>query len=262
MTALTRLGGEGRIAHLTGKEKNALLPADAPSFARTTLTLSKAVFMAAASSVSPTRGKGRPRSFDRDAALFKALEVFWRRGYEPASVAELCSAMGINAPSLYAAFGNKAELFLEAVTFYEERYWAAPSRRFMREKDFYVAVRDFFAEAARILLAPDTPCGCMVVLAAVNISDSEQNVIQTLRKLRADTRAMFAEKIRQAVNDGQLPHDTCPDALAGAFNTFLEGLSLQARDGTTPEELEETASYAVRMLPKWRKRLKASSEQD
>lgn len=102
----------------------------------------------------------------------------------------------------------------------------------------------------------------MVVLAAVNISDNEQNVIQTLRKLRSDTRAMFAEKIRHAMNEGQLPQDTCPDALAGALNTFLEGLSLQARDGTTQEKLEETASYAVRMLPKWRKRLKSYSEQE
>lgn len=215
--------------------------------------------MTAASRSMPTRGRGRPRSFDRDAALFKALEVFWRRGYEPASVTELCTAMGVNAPSLYAAFGSKSDLFLEAVTFYEERYWAAPARRFMEEKDFYLAVRNFFSEAAHILLSPDTPCGCMVVLAAVNISEQEEDVIRTVQQLRLATKDMFADKIRRAVKEGQLPEDTAVEPLAGAFNTFLEGMSLQVRNGLQAEELEELASYAVRMLPKWRKHLKLSS---
>lgn len=215
--------------------------------------------MTAASRSMPTRGRGRPRSFDRDAALFKALEVFWRRGYEPASVTELCTAMGVNAPSLYAAFGSKSDLFLEAVSFYEERYWAAPARRFMEEKDFYLAVRNFFSEAAHILLSPDTPCGCMVVLAAVNISEQEEDVIRTVQQLRLTTKDMFADKIRRAVKEGQLPEDTAVEPLAGAFNTFLEGMSLQVRNGLQAEELEELASYAVRMLPKWRKHLKLSS---
>ena len=217
--------------------------------------------MTAASRSLPagTRGRGRPRSFDRDAALSRALELFWKRGYEPVSVAELCTAMGINAPSLYAAFGSKAGLFLEAVNYYEQRYWTEPSRRFMEEKDFYQAVRNFFSEAARILLSPDTPCGCMVVLAAVNISEQEEDIIRTLQRLRFGTRQMFAERIRQAVADEQLPADTEADVLAGVFNMFLEGMSFQARDGMSAAELEETASYAVRLLPKWRKHLKIRS---
>lgn len=212
--------------------------------------------MVAASGNTTPRGKGRPRSFDKDAALLKALDIFWRRGYEPASISELCSAMGINAPSLYAAFGNKAGLFLEAVAFYEEKYWQEPSRRFLEEKNFYLAVHDFFTEAARILLSPDTPCGCMVVLAAVNISEEETDIIQDLRKRRLETRDMFARKIRQAVDEGQLPADTSPESLACAFNTFLEGMSLQAQSGMSVKEMEAMASYAVRMLPKWRNHLK------
>ena len=212
---------------------------------------------AALSTTTTTRGKGRPRSFDRDAALIRALEVFWRRGYEPASISELCAAMGINAPSLYAAFGNKSRLFLEAVNFYEKRYWSGPSRRFMKEKDFYLAVNNFFAEAATILLSSDTPCGCMVVLAAVNISDGETEVIETLHSMRVATKTMFAEKIRQAVRAGQLPEDTSAEGLAPAFNAFLEGMSLRARDCPNEEALKETASYAVRMLPKWRRHLKS-----
>ena len=79
----------------------------------------------AESPLTPPRSKGRLRGFDRDAALFRALDVFWRRGYEHASMVELCAAMGINPPSLYAAFGNKVKLFLEAMDFYERTYWDA-----------------------------------------------------------------------------------------------------------------------------------------
>ena len=155
------------------------------------------------------RGKGRPRAFDRGLALHRALEVFWQQGYAPASVASLCKAMKINPPSLYATFGNKAALFLEALRHYEQTYWEAPAQRFLTAPDIYAAVEDFFQEAAQILLSPETPCGCMVVLAAVNIAA----------------------------------------ALAGALNTLLEGLSLQARDGLFQSELKAIAAHAVRMLP-------------
>lgn len=195
------------------------------------------------------RGKGRPRAFDRSQALRRALEVFWKRGYEPTSVAELCAVMGIRPPSLYATFGNKASLFLEAVRFYEKTYWEAPARRFMSTPDIHDAVEQFFTEAARILLSPETPCGCMVVLAAINISEDEQEIITAIRELRLATKRMFADRLRQAIQDGQIPPDTDVPALSGALNTLLEGLSIQARDGLFQSELKAIASHAVRMLP-------------
>lgn len=197
------------------------------------------------------RGKGRPRCFDRDSALLRALNVFWRRGYEPASISELCKAMGINAPSLYSAFGNKAKLFLEAVNFYEKTYWEAPSKRLMAEPDLYKAIDDFFKDAARILLSPDSPCGCMVVLAAVNVSDDSEDIAKAILKLRLDTKELFAARLRQAITDGQLPPEADVAALACAFNTMLEGLSLQARDGLSQPELARVAALAVRLLPGW-----------
>lgn len=195
------------------------------------------------------RGKGRPRAFDRAKALSSALDVFWRRGYEPASVAELCGAMGIRPPSLYATFGNKAALFLEAVRYYEKSYWEAPSRRFLAEPDIYRAVENFFHEAAQILLSPETPCGCMVVLAAVNISEDRQDIISAIGELRRETKRMFADRLRRAIMDGQIPAGTDVPALAGALNTMLEGMSLQARDGLFQSELMAIAAHAVRMLP-------------
>lgn len=208
------------------------------------------------SSTSPTSrsacghpGKGRPRAFDRSFALCQALRIFWRKGYEPTTVAELCRDMGINPPSLYASFGNKASLFIEAVQFYERTYWDVPVKRFLAQADVYRAVADFFDDAARILLSPETPCGCMVVLAAVNIPEQETRVIEAIQELRRATKTMFTVRLRRAIADGQIPVDVDVPALAGALNTLLEGMSFQARDGLILCELKAIAAHAVRLLP-------------
>ena len=195
------------------------------------------------------RGKGRPRGFDRETALRRALEVFWSKGFEPTKIMDLCRAMGLNPPSLYATFGNKTRLFLEAVDYYETTYWDAPSRQFLAEPDVFRATEDFFRTAARILLAPETPCGCLVVLVAINISPWETDVIAEIQNRRMATKAMFAQRLERAWQEGQFPPDTDIEALAGALNTMLEGLSIQARDGLAVEALERVASLAVRLLP-------------
>lgn len=197
----------------------------------------------------PGRRKGRPREFDRERALRAALELFWKRGYEPASVADLCAAMGIKAPSLYATFGNKAALFLEAVRYYEDAWWKEPTARFMAEPDLYLAIENYFNEAAEILLCPDTPCGCMLVLAAVNIAEEEKEIIAAIGEMRRATKTMFAERLRKAIADKQIPADTDVPSLAGALNTLLEGLSLQARDNIFQSQLKAMAAYATRLLP-------------
>lgn len=119
----------------------------------------------------------------------------------------------------------------------------------MAEPDIYKAIGDFFAESARILLSPDTPCGCMVVLAAVNISEDAQEIADAIRQLRLATKDMFAARIRQGIEDGQLPQDTDVASMAGAFNAMLEGLSIQARDGLSQSQLEKVAQYAIHILP-------------
>jgi AcrR family transcriptional regulator len=195
------------------------------------------------------RSKGRPRSFDRAKALEAALRTFWKLGYEPASVPELCSAMGVNPPSMYAAFGSKAALFIEAMEHYERSYWEEPGRRFLAEPDLRRAVAGYFDDAARILLSPETPCGCMVVLAAVNLADSAGKVAQAVRRLRMATKEMFALRLRKAAGEGLIPPDTDIPALAGTLNALLEGLSLQARDGLSQNELRAMAAHAASLIP-------------
>lgn len=195
------------------------------------------------------RGKGRPKGFDRATALCAALRLFWEKGYEPTSVAELCQAMEINPPSLYCCFGNKASLFLEALRHYEKTYWEEPEKAFISEPDIYKAVDDYFDAAARLLLSPHTPCGCMLVLAAVNIAPEETEIIDAIREMRMQTKKMFSDRLARAIQDGQIPADSDVPTLAGALNAFLEGLSLQARDGIFLSQLLNLAACASRILP-------------
>lgn len=199
--------------------------------------------------VSGEKPKGRPRSFDRDRALLRALDIFWRKGFEPASVAELCAAMEINPPSLYSAFGNKAKLFLEAVSYYEKVYWKATWERLEEEPDITQAIDKFFSEAADILLSPSAPCGCMVVLAAINVSQESSDVVEAVSVLRQEGKDLFEKRLRRAVREQQLPTDTATAALATVLNTLLEGMSIEAKDGATPASLRATGQYASRLLP-------------
>ena len=190
---------------------------------------------------SATRGKGRPRTFDRDVALSRALGVFWQRGYEPASIAELCAAMEINPPSLYAAFGNKAQLFMEAARHYKDVYWRAAWTRLATHPDIRDGMAGFFREAAGILTLQDAPCGCLIILAATNVSAEGQAINDALRKLRQEGFDCF---LARAIGDGQLAGDTDAGILAAAFNTMLEGMSLRARDGASRSELEQVGALA------------------
>lgn len=195
------------------------------------------------------RHKGRPRSFDRDHALTQALDVFWHRGYELASVAELCAAMGINPPSLYAAFGNKAKLFVEAVDFYEHLYWNPAWLALNAEDDLHIAVRNFFDSAARILLSPQAPCGCLVVTAAASVSEDSVEVRAAINALRLEGKKSFEKRLTRAISEGQLPVETEVSSLADALNTMLEGMSIQARDGLTLAQMRRLAAHATRLLP-------------
>lgn len=193
--------------------------------------------------------KGRPRSFDREQALKKALDLFWRKGFEPASVAELCSAMEINPPSLYSAFGNKARLFIEAVNYYERVYWQATWARLEETQEITEAIDRFFSEAADILLSPSAPCGCMVVLAAINVSAESADVVKAVSVLRQEGKDLFEKRLAKAVQEKQLPAKTNTAALATVLNTLLEGMSIEAKDGASIESLKSIGQHASKLLP-------------
>ncbi|CAM5425441.1 TetR family transcriptional regulator [Streptomyces spiroverticillatus] len=194
-----------------------------------------------------TKQRGRPRSFDREAALEKAMTAFWEHGYETTSVADLTRVMGIAAPSLYAAFGDKKALFAEVVGAYAQTHGAFGARALAEEPTARAGIARLLREAATEYTDPAHPRGCLVISAAANCSTPE--VEQSLRARREANIAAFASRVRADMATGTLPPTTDPEALARFSGAVLQGMSQQARDGAGKEELEAVAALAMVAWP-------------
>ncbi|MEV0444755.1 TetR/AcrR family transcriptional regulator [Streptomyces spectabilis] len=190
-------------------------------------------------------GRGRPRSFDRDTALRRAMEVFWEQGYEATSMTDLTTAMGIASPSLYAAFGSKERLFQEAVALYSATEGAAMARAFTEVPTARGAVEAVLRENARAYTDRDRPTGCMIVLAATNCSPGNAPVRDHLATWRRSGAEMMADRLRRGVDEGELPAATDTEAAAAFYTTIIQGMSVQARDGATRTDLDKTVDRAM-----------------
>ncbi|MDF3058989.1 MAG: transcriptional regulator [Rariglobus sp.] len=191
---------------------------------------------------------GRPRAFDADRALDRALEVFWRKGYEATSLTDLTEAMDINKPSLYATFGNKEALFRKAVDRYESERapvagaaLAEPSARWAIERLLHVILES--------QTHPDNPPGCLVVQGALPSGASDEPIARELQQRRAATQGAIRERLERAKTEGDLAADADPADLARYVFTVIEGLAAQARDGATREELRRLVAVAMRAWP-------------
>ena len=196
------------------------------------------------------RPRGRPLSFDRDAALETAMHVFWQRGYEAASISDLTSAMGITPPSLYTAFGDKEQLFLEAIERYALGYGSAGVRALKEEPTARGAIERWLLEAANELTQPCHPKGCMVVMAATNCSAAAERVQDALLLRRTEAIANVGRRIQGGIDNGELPPDTDAQDLANFYATIYQGMSMQAKDGATHESLVATVRTAMRSWPR------------
>ena len=194
--------------------------------------------------------RGRPLSFDRDAALETAMHVFWERGYEAASISDLTSAMGITPPSLYTAFGDKEQLFLEAIERYALGYGSAGVRALKEEPSARGAIERWLLEAASELTQPCHPKGCMVVMAATNCSAAAERVQDALLLRRTEAIANVGRRIQGGIDNGELPADTDAQDLANVYATIYQGMSMQAKDGATHESLVATVRTAMRSWPR------------
>ncbi|MFF0743848.1 TetR/AcrR family transcriptional regulator [Streptomyces sp. NPDC004111] len=194
-----------------------------------------------------TKQRGRPRSFDRQEALEKATLAFWEHGYEPTSLTQLTRAMGISAPSLYAAFGDKEALFGEVVSAYARTHGAFASRALEEEPTARAAIGRMLHEAAAAYTDPAHPRGCMVISAATNCATA--GVEEALRERRNANLAAFESRIRADIASGELPASIDAGALARFSGAVLQGMSQQARDGAGREELEAVAALAMTAWP-------------
>ncbi|MGK3937690.1 TetR/AcrR family transcriptional regulator [Streptomyces caeruleatus] len=199
-------------------------------------------------SVRTGKVRGRPRSFDRATALEKAVLAFWEHGYEATSVSDLTRVMGIGAPSLYAAFGDKRSLFEEVVREYGARYGSFGDRALAEEPTARSAMERILREAAVEYTAPGRPHGCLVIHAATNCSSPE--VEESLRVRRNADIAAYESRIRAGIAAGELSADTDAPALARHVGAVIQGMSQQARDGASREELEAVAEIAMAIWPR------------
>ncbi|WP_432023044.1 TetR/AcrR family transcriptional regulator [Streptomyces parvus] len=194
-----------------------------------------------------TKQRGRPRSFDREAALRKATLTFWEKGYEATSIADLTRVMGIAAPSLYAAFGDKRTLFGEVVEVYATLFGGFGDRALAEEPTARRGFARMLREVAAEYTEAGRPRGCMVLSAAENCSSEE--VVAVLRGHRLRNVVEFQQRIQRDVDAGVLPADTDAAALARCMAAVIQGMSQQARDGASRAELEALAEVAVRAWP-------------
>ncbi|XVQ12526.1 TetR/AcrR family transcriptional regulator [Spirillospora sp. CA-255316] len=195
------------------------------------------------------RRRGRPRSFDREAALEQATRLFWEHGYDATSVADLTRAMGIGAPSLYSAFGDKRALFEEVVTAYRGGPGDIIGPALAREPTARAAVERILMTAAAEYTDPTRPRGCLIISAATNYTPASAEVERHLRDLRNANVRLIERRIAEDVEAGVLPAGTDPRTLAQLAAAVLQGLSQQARDGATRAELEAVAATAIKVWP-------------
>ncbi|MFD0896016.1 TetR/AcrR family transcriptional regulator [Luteolibacter ambystomatis] len=196
---------------------------------------------------SPT-GIGRPRAFDAEEALEKALRVFWEKGYEGTSMNDLTAAMGINRPSLYAAFGNKESLFRKALARYTEGP-AAYVKTALSLPTARQTAEALLQGAVEMMANPDHPRGCFAIQSALACGDEAAPVRDELVSARCSTLVALEDRFQRAQKAGEFPKGTDPARLARYIATVMQGMSVQAASGTTVEDLRGIAEQAMLAWP-------------
>ena len=198
-----------------------------------------------------TTERGRPRNFDPDMALDRALEVFWRHGFQAASLADLTAAMGLSKPSLYAAFGDKESLYLQALERYVALQVAQHVAIFDTEPDVRCALEKFLRTMAALLTDPSLPCGCLIVngMADCGMDSTPPAIEQALRKAVQGSEARLHRQFIRAQRDGQLSSDINASDLAAFFTSLLVGLGVLAKSGAKRAKLDAVIGAAMNAWP-------------
>jgi AcrR family transcriptional regulator len=191
---------------------------------------------------------GRHREFDTDKALDAIVSVFWRKGFEGSSYADLTNAAGVERPALYSAFGNKEALFRKAMVRYYERYLHFVSEALLLPTAREVTARILYGTADVNTRYPDHT-GCLHINGALAVADESESVRQALIDVRAGGEAQIRERFERAKREGDLPEDAQPEALAAFVMAVCHGMAVQAKAGFSREKLEAVANQALAAWP-------------
>jgi AcrR family transcriptional regulator len=193
--------------------------------------------------------RGRPRAFDRDAALRRAMDVFWSKGFDTCSMTDLVDAMNINSPSLYAAFGSKEALYREALDLYVSAEGGEALRRLRAGASTRDGLRAMFRASVELFTGFAKPRGCMIFLGAMSVGPEHAQLRDHLRKLRRNVATGVASLLKRAVERGELPSHADVPALAALCTTLVAGLSIQAQDGVRRAALYAAIDQFIATLP-------------
>ena len=192
---------------------------------------------------------GRPRGFDRDAALEAAMFLFWRKGFAATSMNDLCDAMSIGSPSLYAAFGSKEALYLEAVEHYVQSQGPPVWDKLAEGATARAGIENLLIALTESLpKSRAAPAGCMALLAGVS-DEWPSAIVRVVRKVRLEMRGMLRSRLGNAVAKGELPASTDIEGLSRFYLSVFQGMAIQARDGATQAELRAVAAAAMAAWP-------------
>jgi AcrR family transcriptional regulator len=206
---------------------------------------------------SSPRKRGRPPAFDRETVLAAARDTFWQHGYDGSSIADLTAAMGITPQSLYAAFGSKAELYRETLDQYRRMPRPEPGNPFQDKIDTVTAFERFLTNSAKIFTAPEHPKGCMISTAVLNCAEENEPIAHHVASMRLQTLAIFTARIERGIAEGDIRPEANPRSLARFLGAIVQGMSVQARDGATTDELLALLSHALSELKTYQVRQEA-----
>lgn len=197
-----------------------------------------------------TARRGRPRGFDRDEALRRAMHVFWAHGYEATSISQLVEAMGIVSPSIYAAFGSKENLFREAVQLYVSSEVEPAWQALDQIPEVRVAVQTMLLSSIDAFVASEPQRGCLVMAGSSLLGDADESVRVFLRDQRGQFRVRLLRRLALGVESGDLPSESDPVALGECVLAFFGGLSIEAVDGTEKAVLQRAVElFCERLFP-------------
>lgn len=191
---------------------------------------------------------GRPRTFDTEQALIKAMHVFWEKGYEGTTMADLIDSIGMKAPSIYAAFGNKDALFREVVQCYLPIVTTSQLGALNNSPNIYAAVENALKECVGLFTGKDNPHTCLIMTAAINAAPEHAEHVETLKNLREEYKSVWKKRFEMAKTEQQLVPDADPTALADYFTTLIQGMAIKAKDGASLTSLESTVALALNTL--------------
>ncbi|MBJ3815470.1 TetR/AcrR family transcriptional regulator [Shimwellia pseudoproteus] len=198
----------------------------------------------------PKKSRGRPKVFDRDAALDKAMTLFWQHGYEATSMAHLVEATGAKAPTLYAEFTNKEGLFRAVLDRYIAEFASRNEAELLcPEKNVIQALADYFSAVAHCFTSKDTPSGCFIICTSSALAASNDDIANTIKERHAQQALAIRQFLDLHQNRGEIPDNCCLQTLTEYLCCILQGMSVSARDGASYEDLMKITATTLRLWP-------------